>query len=129
MFSIFGTNKKENSNSNDGGAPIDSSSVFGRFQIFLKKLDERAFDIAREVEESAQLIVDADTDPHKRSFLQFKGAIIAQFTQIIQKASSTYQTNVIPAARQMEMIEIAPFYADWNAKMVEKMNNLFHGVL
>lgn len=129
MLNIFGFNKNEETSQRDNIQQPETSTPFGRLQIFLGKLDDRAQEIAKEVEESAQLIADADTDPYKRSFLQFKSAIIAQFTQIIQKASSTYQTKVIPSARGMEMLEIAPYYSDWNARMVNMMEKLFNGVL
>ncbi|MGO1243968.1 hypothetical protein [Sphingobacterium sp. JB170] len=129
MSNIFGFNKEKKTDRDDKAQPLESTSAFSRFQVFLAKLDERAQEIVKDVEESAQIIADADTDPYKRSFLQFKSAILAQFTQIIQKASATYQTKVIPAARGMEMLEIAPFYGDWNARMVDTMQKLFHGVL
>ena len=129
MLNIFGFGmNKENAQQSNTGQPVDDSA-FSRLKVFLGKLEERAEEITREVEESAQIIADADTDPYKRSFLQFKSAIIAQFTQIIQKASSTYQSRVIPAARGMEMLEIAPYYGDWNARMVDRMQKLFNEVL
>jgi len=107
---------------------MDNNTITARATTFFKKMEARAGEIMEEAKISGQLVADADKDPYKRSYLQFKGAIIAQFTSIIQKGSTTFQTQVMPNARGLEMIALSQLYNDWNAKIVSMMNHAFEQV-
>lgn len=106
-----------------------ASDLMQRAQTYFAKMERRCEEILEEVKESAQLIADADTDPHKRSYLQFKGAILAQFTSLIQKGSHAYQTQMLPKASTSEMMRLGQLFNDWHRKTMAIMTHAFHDVL
>lgn len=108
---------------------MQHNNITARARTFFTKMEERAQQIMEEARASGQVVADADSDPYKRSFLQFKGAIIAQFTVIIQKGSTTYQTQIMPNAGGAEMITLSQLYSNWNTKIVTMMNSAFDGVV
>src|SRR5690606_12093839 len=97
---------------------MQNNSLTERAHTIIDKIEEREQEINEEAKESRQLVADADQDPFKRSFLQLKGAIIAQFTAIIQKGSTIYQTQIMPKARGTEMISISQLFSNWHAKVL-----------
>jgi len=108
---------------------MQNNSLTERAHTFFDKMEARAQEIMEEAKASGQLVADADQDPFKRSFLQFKGAIIAQFTAIIQKGSTIYQTQIMPKARGTEMISISQLFSNWHAKVLTMMNQAFDGIV
>ncbi|MGO1597450.1 MAG: hypothetical protein ACTHZ1_03395 [Sphingobacterium sp.] len=107
----------------------DGSDLLQRAQIYFGKMEQRAEETLQEVKESAQLIADADTDPHKRSYLQFKGAILAQFTAMIQKGSHAYQTQMLPKAGTMDRIHLSQLFNNWQRKTMDMMTHAFKDVV
>lgn len=67
-----------------------------RFDNFIKKLTERANELAKEVRSSVQDIYDEDTDEYKRSFSNFKAGIQGQLRGLITKADEVFQTQIEP---------------------------------
>lgn len=65
-----------------------------RFSNFLRKLTERANQLAEETKSSAQSFYDEDIDSHKRSFFNFKMGIQGQFTSIINKAQEVFDNQI-----------------------------------
>lgn len=125
VMNFFNFNKKKDKP--DSSNP--EAALVPRLETFLDRLLTRAEDIRREIQESAQSLADADTDPYKRSFLQFKAAMIAQFTAIIQKGSTTYQTEVAPKASSMEFIAISQIFNDWHTRVLDIMTTAFDHVI
>lgn len=107
----------------------NGSVLIQRAQTYFNKMEQRCEEILHEVKESAQLIADADIDPHKRSYLQFKGAILAQFTSMIQKGSHTYRTQMLPKASTMDMMYLGQLFNKWHSKTMDIMTHAFQDVL
>ena len=100
-----------------------------RAKQFFGKLQQRADELAQEATESGQLIADADPDPFKRSFAQFKGGIIAQFTAIIQKGSETFSSQVIPKAGFHEMAGLSSLFTTWQRHVMDQMTSVFDNIV
>lgn len=100
-----------------------------RAQQFFRKLQQRADELAQEATESGQLIADADTDPFKRSFAQFKAGIIAQFTAIIQKGSETFSQQVMPKAGFHEMSGLSSLFTTWQRHVMDQMTGVFDNIV
>lgn len=107
---------------------MQNNNITDRARTFFTKMDERAEEIMEEAKASGQLVADADSDPFKRSYLQFKGAIIAQFTAIIQKGATTFQTQIMPKAGGAEMISLSQLYNNWHTKVLSMMTHAFDDV-
>ncbi|MBZ4192674.1 hypothetical protein [Niabella beijingensis] len=99
-----------------------------RLQVFLDKLSERAQSLYDEVRATAQEVADADNDPFKRSFLQFKSGILAQFNGILQKGNDTFHTQVTPKAGMMESAVLSVRFNDWHSKVLNLMVTVFDGI-
>ncbi len=100
-----------------------------RANTYFLKMEARSKELMEEVKESAQLLADADTDPYKRSYLQFKSGILAQFTAIIQKGSETFQNQILPKANTFEMMHVSNLYNTWQSKVLYMMTHAFEGVM
>jgi len=130
MWNVFNFKKM---NGEEGGgdehARANQTALIQRAENYFGKLEARCEEILVEVKESAQLLADADTDPYKRSYLQFKSAIIAQFTSIIQKGSDTFQKHIMPNANTLEMMKVSQLFNNWQSKVVGIMTHAFDGVM
>lgn len=104
-------------------------NLIDRANTYFHKMEVRSQEIMDEVKETGQLLADADSDPYKRSYLQFKSGIIAQFTAIIQKGSETFQTQILPKANTFEMVTLSQLYNTWHTKVLNMMTNAFDGVM
>lgn len=123
------TPDKQNEITHATRCQMQHNNITDRARTFFTKMEERAQEIMEEARVSGQLVADADSDPFKRSFLQFKGAIIAQFMAIIQKGSTTYQTQIMPNARGVDMIALSQLFNSWHTKVLTMMNNAFDNVI
>lgn len=130
MWNVFNFKKM---NGEEGGrdehARANQTALMQRAETYFGKLEARCEEILAEVKESAQLLADADTDPYKRSYLQFKSAIIAQFTSIIQKGSDTFQNQIMSKASSLEMMQVSQLFNDWQSKVVGMMTHAFDDVI
>src|SRR3546814_9818753 len=75
------------------------------------------------------MIADADMDPFKRSFAQFKGGIIAQFTAIIQKGSETFSSQIMPKAGFHEMTGLSSLFTTWQRHVMGQMTGVFDNIV
>lgn len=100
-----------------------------RAKQFFGKLQQRADELAQEATESGQLIADADTDPFKRSFAQFKAGIIAQFTAIIQKGTETFSSQIMPKAGIHEMQNLSSLFTAWQRHVMGQMTGVFDNIV
>jgi len=107
---------------------MDSSDTLERAKRFFEKMEQRAKDLMQEVKESGQLIADADQDPYKRSYLQFKAAIIAQFTGMIDKGTQTYHSQIMPKANFATMLPLSQLYTTWQTNLLNMMEESFEGI-
>lgn len=128
MFRKFFTSKAQPIAPQDDKKNSQKEDVIQRAQRFFQQLEQRAAEVAEEAKESAQLLADADTDPYKRSYLQFKGAILHQLTAIIQKGSDTYQHKIIPQASSQQMMVLNQIFQHWNQQTLQLMTQLFEQV-
>ncbi|MFC6099878.1 hypothetical protein [Olivibacter domesticus] len=125
MMNFFNFNKEKNQAADStGGTPLTQ-----RLQTFLGKLHARAEEMHAEVQDSAQSVADADSDPFKRSYLQFKAGMIAQFNAIMQKGSGVYQKEVVPKASPMELMALSQLFNDWNISVLNMMTSAFDHVV
>lgn len=123
-MNLFNFNKKnDTTNTSTSKTPLVL-----RLETFLDKLHQRAEEIYTEIRATAQSIADADNDPFKRSFLQFKSGMIAQFTAIMQKGSNTYQAEVIPKASTTELIKLSQMFNEWHLSVLNMMTSAFDQV-
>lgn len=106
----------------------ETTDIVARLQVFLAKLDEKAQGLYTEARENAQAIADADPDPYKRAYYQFKIGIQGQFQALLQKANSTYQTQVLPKASMFEQMKLTTIYSEWHTKFMYLMTDVFEGV-
>src|SRR5690606_2028066 len=113
----------------DATARANHTALMQRADTYFGKLELRCAEILAEVKESAQLLADADTDPYKRSYLQFKSAIIAQFTSVIQKGSDTFQKQIMPNANNLEMMNVSQLFNNWQSRVVGMMTHAFDDVM
>jgi flagellar basal body rod protein FlgB len=125
MMSFFNFNRK-NKQTTD---LISETPLTQRLQTFLDKLHVRAEEMHAEVQVAAQSVADADTDPFKRSFLQFKSGMIAQFNAILQKGSTIYQGEVLPKASPMELMTLSQMFNDWHVAVLNMMTSAFDHVV
>uniref|UniRef100_F4CFM9 Uncharacterized protein n=1 Tax=Sphingobacterium sp. (strain 21) TaxID=743722 RepID=F4CFM9_SPHS2 len=125
FFNLYKKNKSSTTNTNTANEVDADTPLVQRLQTFLSKLYQRAEEMHSEIQVSGQRIADADKDPFKRSFLQFKAGTIAQFTAIIQKGSNTYQEEVIPKASTMELVKISQIFNDWHIGVLNMMTSAF----
>jgi len=109
-------------------AAKDSSDTLERAKLFFEKMEQRAKELVAEVKESGQLIADADQDPYKRSYLQFKSAIIAQFTGMIDKGTQTYHSQILPKANFATMLPLSQLYTAWQTNLLKMMEDSFEGI-
>ncbi|WP_353197394.1 hypothetical protein [Parapedobacter defluvii] len=116
---------KKTSNPSPSNPPED---VITRLQVFLDKLGVKADELYQETKENAQAIADGDIDPYKRSFHQFKAGVIGQFQALLQKADSTYQTQVLPKAGLFEQTKVSVLYSKWHSKVLHQLTTAFDGV-
>jgi len=125
MMNFFNFNKEKNqATDSTGGTPLTQ-----RLQTFLGKLHARAEEMYAEVQDAAQSVADADSDPFKRSYLQFKAGMIAQFNAIMQKGSGVYQKEVVPKASPMELMALSQLFNDWNISVLNMMTSAFDHVV
>lgn len=130
MWNLFNFKKTDAEDAQDrGDTKTKQTDLMQRAETYFGKLDARCHEILAEVRESAQLLADADTDPYKRSYLQFKSAILAQFTSIIQKGSDTFQNKIMPKANSLEMMRVSQLFNDWHSKVLDMMTHAFDGVM
>lgn len=127
MWNLFKKTESEGGQNTDGTS-IKSTELMTRAVTYFGKLEARCEEILAEVKASAQLLADADTDPYKRSYLQFKGAILAQYTTIIQKGSETFHNQIMPQANGMEMMRVSQLFNDWHSKVLYLMTHAFDDV-
>jgi len=106
----------------------EATDLVTRLQVFLARLDEKAQGLYTEAKENAQAIADADPDPFKRSYYQFKMGIQGQFQALLQKANRTYQTQVLPKANMFEQMKLTAMYSEWHTKFMYLMADVFQGV-
>ena len=125
MMSFFNFNKKNKQTAD----LISETPLTQRLQTFLDKLHARAEEMHAEVQVSGQSVADADTDPFKRSFLQFKSGMIAQFNAILQKGSTIYQGEVLPKASPMELMTLSQMFNDWHIAVLNMMTSAFDSVV
>ncbi|WP_345229828.1 hypothetical protein [Olivibacter ginsenosidimutans] len=117
--------KKQHSNNANAEQRED---IVSRLQVFLARLDEKAKLLYDEAKESAQSIADADPDPFKRSYYQFKTGIQGQFQALLQKANTTYQSQVLPKANMFEQMKVMTIFAAWHSNFLHLMTDVFEGV-
>ncbi|PPL00798.1 hypothetical protein SAMN05444682_10716 [Parapedobacter indicus] len=122
---FFSSNKRNDSATEH----TTETPLVQRFQSFLDKLNARAKEMYDELQTDAQGVADADTDPFKRSFLQFKAGMIAQFTAIIQKGSSVYQEEVAPKASAEEFMILSQLFNNWHVGVLNMMTTSFDQVI
>ena len=122
MTFLFG---KKNQHHSPENPPTD---VVSRLRIFLDKLGVKAEELYQATQENAQAVADGDSDPYKRSFHQFKAGVIGQFQVLLQKATSTYETQVLPKARLFEQTEASLLFSQWHSKVLNQMTTAFDGV-
>ena len=125
---LFSFHKKNDSQTAQTAKATETELV-QRFGVFLDKLMARATEMHDELKASAQSVADADTDPFKRSFLQFKSGMLAQFTAIIQKGNTVYQNEVAPKASTGEFMVISTLFNDWQTKMLGLTSTAFDHVV
>jgi len=118
---LFNFNSKEKQ--------AESQALAKKLETFLDKLAQRADDLYKEVQATAQEIADTDQDIYKRNYYQFKAGIIAQFTAIVQKGANTFHTQVAPLAGWTEQMTLSALYNSWHAKVLHQMTTLFDSVL
>lgn len=112
-----------------------------RFSNFLRKLTERANELAQEIKASAQSFYDEDIDSHKRSFFNFKMGIQGQFTSIINKAQEVFDNQIQvhePTIRERRTPEgeikekwfrkIHDEFENWKDLIRDVSENVFEGV-
>lgn len=109
-----------------GGAP--ATPLMERATQFFGKLQQRADELAQEATESGQLIADADTDPYKRSFAQFKSGILAQFTAILQKGNQTFSSQIMPKAGFGDMQALSELFSTWQQYVTGRMTGVFDSI-
>ena len=109
-----------------GGSP--ATPLMERATEFFGKLQQRADELAQEATESGQLIADADTDPFKRSFAQFKSGILAQFTAILQKGNQTFSSQIMPKAGFTEMAPLSELFSTWQQHVTDRMTGVFDNI-
>lgn len=126
LFNLKRTNAEDSGRTEDTKAK--QTDLMQRAETYFGKLEARCQEIAVEVKESGQLLADADTDPYKRSYLQFKSAIIAQFMSIIQKGSDTFQNQIMSKASSSDMMRVSQLFNDWHSKVLDMMTHAFDGV-
>lgn len=105
-----------------------SSEVIARLQVFLDKLQAKADELYEEVQDNAQAIADADTDPYKRSFYQFKTGVIGQYQVLLQKGNTTFQTQVLPKTGIFEQTKASLLFSQWHSKVLNQMTTVFEGI-
>jgi len=124
-MALFFGKKQQQDNPTDNQETTD---IVMRLQVFLGKLDQKAQDLYAEAKENAQAIADSDPDPFKRSYYQFKMGIQGQFQALLQKANTTYQTQVLPKANMFEQMKLTTIYSEWHVKFMDLMADVFQGV-
>jgi len=125
---FFSSNKRNESGA-EQTTQTTGTPLVQRYQSFLDKLNARAKEMYDELQTDAQRVADADTDPFKRSFLQFKAGMIAQFTAIVQKGSSVYQGEVAPKASAGEFMILSQMFNDWHLGVMNMMTTAFDQVI
>jgi|SRR5690606_14182304 len=125
-MSFLNMGKKQHGRAEDA---TPDAPLVERAKQFFGKLQQRADELAQEATESGQLIADADTDPFKRSFAQFKGGIIAQFTAIIQKGSETFSSQIMPKAGFHEMEGLSSLFTTWQRHVMGQMTGVFDNIV
>lgn len=123
-FFSFGKKQQE-----QAGGEVQNMPIVERATQFFGKLQQRADELAAEATESGQLIADADTDPFKRSFAQFKGGIIAQFTAIIQKGSETFSSQIMSKAGFHEVEALSSLFNTWHSHVMGQMTGVFDNIV